>query len=259
MDEPSFPRLYSAHVAQFTEDLALWRNLATSYGSPILELGCGPGRVVFDLAKKGFNVTGLDDDRGMIRWARAQIDADLQQKVNFIHADMRNFSLDGHYNLVIVPCNTFAYFNHSDARKVITCVKKHLKSHGKLALVIPNPELAYDYRNRVSEEERGKSEPIHDFIEPTSQNPVQVYAYEVLHGESNTLEVIWFFDELLPDGKVNRVQHDIIYHLRSLDETRNLLKSVALDIVNVYGDYQRGPYKATSDEIILLLENITGA
>jgi SAM-dependent methyltransferase len=255
MNDTSFPRLYATHVAQFTEDLALWRDLANSCGSPILELGCGPGRVVMDLAKTGFTITGLDSDLEMIRWTRAQIDADLLEKVNFIHADMREFSLSICYNLIIMPCNTFAYFNDYDAHTILTEAKKHLTSKGKLAIVIPNPKN-YDYTPvRFLEGESEQSEPIQDFIEPVSQHPVQVYAHEAFREEDNILEVIWIFDELLPDGRVKRIQHNLVYHLRSLDETLGLFKNADLDVINIYGDYRKGPLQETSHEIILLAEN----
>ena len=71
----------AAYVAQFSEDLPFWRTLATSSGSPILELGCGPGRVVFDLANEGFIVTGLDHDQEMIQWARSHTSGDLLEKI----------------------------------------------------------------------------------------------------------------------------------------------------------------------------------
>lgn len=254
MNGSSFPRIYAAHVAQFSEDLPLWRTLATSSGSPILELGCGPGRVVSELANEGFIVTGLDHNQDMIQWARSHTADDLLEKINFIHADMRNFILPDRYALTIIPCNTFAYFSEVDALQVLACVKEHLTFLGKLAMVIPNPEPHTSIPATLPDAATSGSEPITHFIEPISQRPVHVYAEEKLDLENNTLQVLWSFDELFPDGEVIRLQHPITYHLRSLELTIRLLESVDLEVEDVYGDYHYGPLDRNSPEIILLVK-----
>ena len=51
---------YDLEHASFDADLELYRNVAAAVGDPILELGCGSGRVLVPLAEMGFRVTGLD-------------------------------------------------------------------------------------------------------------------------------------------------------------------------------------------------------
>ena len=53
-------RLYHAHHSRNLEDLPFWQELARQQGSPILELGCGSGRVLLPLARAGYNVVGLE-------------------------------------------------------------------------------------------------------------------------------------------------------------------------------------------------------
>jgi len=255
MTNLSFSRLYAAYAAQFTEDLPFWLELATSSGSPILELGCGPGRVLRALAQAGFDVIGLDNNENMLRWAHSQIPEQDLIKTSLIHSDMRNFQLPDLYPLIIVPCNTFAYFDDPDALQMLMCVRQHLTHQGQLAMAIPNPTQYTSFESDLDQEEQTGSEPINDFVDPVSGHPVQVYAYEQLDRENGILHVQWAFDELLPDGQVERIRFPIRYHLRSLEEMTQLLHEAQMDLRYAFGDYQRGPINPGSHEMIIIAAN----
>ncbi len=57
-----FPLFYHAQHQNYLEDLPFWLGLAATQGSPILELGCGSGRVLLPLALAGHRVLGIDND-----------------------------------------------------------------------------------------------------------------------------------------------------------------------------------------------------
>src|SRR5260370_16992491 len=42
------------------QDVAFYRDAARDFGDPILELGCGTGRITMTLAEEGKRITGLD-------------------------------------------------------------------------------------------------------------------------------------------------------------------------------------------------------
>ena len=77
MSEPA-PAFYSSsalHVAIYDsmaavipggDDIAFFRSLAEQAGGPVLELGCGAGRVAIPLAEAGFDVVGLDRSTAML-------------------------------------------------------------------------------------------------------------------------------------------------------------------------------------------------
>ena len=57
----------------YTADLPLWEELADETGKPIMELGCGAGRVALHLAaRRASLVIGLDRDRELVEavWER---------------------------------------------------------------------------------------------------------------------------------------------------------------------------------------------
>jgi glycosyltransferase involved in cell wall biosynthesis len=61
-----YPQLYHTHHSLRARDLPFWESLAAKIGDPILELGCGTGRVLHTLAGLGYTVTGLDYDPDML-------------------------------------------------------------------------------------------------------------------------------------------------------------------------------------------------
>ena len=71
----AIPDLYDLEHATYDDDLDFYRNLAQSVDQPILELGCGSGRIVVPLAELGHDVTGLDSSPPMLARAAMAVEA----------------------------------------------------------------------------------------------------------------------------------------------------------------------------------------
>ena len=54
-------------------DVPFWRAVAATAGGPVLELGCGTGRVSLPLARAGVQLVGIDRSAPMLDRARRQI------------------------------------------------------------------------------------------------------------------------------------------------------------------------------------------
>src|SRR5215216_3132795 len=67
------PELYDLEHAGFRDDIELYLRLAEVVGDPILELGCGTGRVLLPLAAAGHRITGIDRSRPMLERARSTL------------------------------------------------------------------------------------------------------------------------------------------------------------------------------------------
>src|SRR6266849_691313 len=101
-DDERLAALYDLD-ARFDDPAIDWfRGLARMTGGPVLELGVGSGRVAIPLAKDGNEVVGVDRSKGMLARA-AKRAKELRAKVTLIEADMRTFSLDRTFPLVMIP------------------------------------------------------------------------------------------------------------------------------------------------------------
>ena len=74
----------------------------------VLDIGCGAGRHLLELAKRGHAVTGFDLRPEMVEFVRAQARQD-GLKVDVSVGDLRRMSLDGTYGLAICLMDTFRF------------------------------------------------------------------------------------------------------------------------------------------------------
>lgn len=71
----------------------------------IIDLGCGDGRITVGLAKKGFDVEGLDFSKNLLRMAKRKAKKN-GLSINFYHQDLHHLDLKHKYN------KTFLFFSH---------------------------------------------------------------------------------------------------------------------------------------------------
>jgi ubiquinone/menaquinone biosynthesis C-methylase UbiE len=116
----SIARFYDLTHASLTADLPFVLQLAAATNAPMLELGCGSGRLLLPLARAGHTVTGLDVSAGMLDRARARLAQEptaVQQRVTLHLADMTNFTLPetSPFGLIVIPYNTLLHLDTAQA------------------------------------------------------------------------------------------------------------------------------------------------
>ncbi len=133
--------LYAMLFRERSADVAFYRSLAAEHAGPILELGCGDGRVALALVDDGHDVTGVDRSPEML----AALEARREGRAIRVHeGDMRRVRLRRRFGLVIAPFNAFAHLvTHEDRVAFFATVAAHLAPDGVLAfdVTIPDPEL----------------------------------------------------------------------------------------------------------------------
>lgn len=72
-------------------------------GARIVDIGCGAGRHAVELARRGFDVTGVDISAGMLAEAR-RLAASASVDVEWIHADARDFATPTPFDAAICLC-----------------------------------------------------------------------------------------------------------------------------------------------------------
>lgn len=131
----------------YDADLALWRELADAYGSPVVDIGAGTGRVALELARAGHEVIAVDVDPVLLRALDA---ARGPLPIRTIVADARSFSLDQRVPLVIVPMQTTQLLGGAEGRQaMLAAVRGVLAPGGALACAIAEDVEPYHAGEQV--------------------------------------------------------------------------------------------------------------
>ncbi len=131
---------HDVECGAYEADLALWRELATAANGPVIELGCGTGRVALDLAARGHEVVALDSEPAFVRALEARARARGLQ-VQTAVADARSFGLpDRDIALAIAPMQVAQLMGGAPGREgMLSRLSDHLRTGGVLALALSDP------------------------------------------------------------------------------------------------------------------------
>jgi SAM-dependent methyltransferase len=131
---------HDVECASYEADLPLWRELARACGGPVLDLGCGTGRVALDLAERGAEVTALDSEPELVQAlaARARVRG---LRVRAEVADARSFELERRdFALAILPMQVTQLLGGAGGRAaMLACARSHLRPGGLVAAALADP------------------------------------------------------------------------------------------------------------------------
>lgn len=239
-------RLYHAQYHDFAEDIPFWLALAGQSGGPILEMGCGTGRLLHALSTTGHNVIGVDHDPAMVDFARRCLGPSVGQSISLVEGDLARVSLEKPVQLAIGALNTFAYLDDQNLESVLSNISNALNRGGLIALDLPTLDQGLD---AMSEDAAS----LDDFVEPALGSSIEVRA-KVLSHDGKRVDIQWLYDELHPDGTVQRHIWEQTYYLRSLETLKDPIEKCNLSLRSVYGDYDFSPLRADSNRLLLVLE-----
>jgi SAM-dependent methyltransferase len=145
------PELYDHEYRRRRADVSFYRQVARDHGGPILELGCGTGRVLTALCRDGHAVVGVDRARTMLALCDARLrraGRTVQRHATLVQADLRAFSFRTRFPLIICPFNAFQHlYERSDVEQSLARVAEHLTENGRFVFDILQPDLRWLMRD----------------------------------------------------------------------------------------------------------------
>lgn len=238
-----YPQLYHAQHIGYVEDLPFWQELVSHDNKPILELGCGTGRVTLFLAENGIQVISLDNDFEMLAFLRENTPQEIKPLVQCIQADMTQFHLAKRFSYILLPCNTYSTFSSTQRLSILEKLRHHILPGGYFVVSLPNPK-------RLSTlPPQGNTELEDVFPHPVDDEPVQVS--NTWQRARDIFTLIWHYDHLLPTGEVRRHSVKINHYLSSLEQYLSEFQGAGFDINDLYGNFNFSEYAPDSPYLIV--------
>ena len=159
------PHLYDLEYADHDEDIAYYKAMAWQAEGPVLELGCGTGRLTLPMASVGAHVTGVDLSEGMLTGLRARLadmPSDVRGRVEVLQGDFRTLALGRRFATVLWPFNALHHCRTDEELDAsLEVLLAHLAPDGVIGLdaYLPDIEL-YDRDPNERYEERHLIDPV---------------------------------------------------------------------------------------------------
>jgi SAM-dependent methyltransferase len=241
-------RFFDADYAGHLHDLPVIQAFAQRTGGPLLELGCGTGRLLIPLAQAGYAVTGVDLSPEMLRIAHAKAESTgVAERVTLVQGDYIDAALAGPYRLAFIVMNTFLHLPaQADQLRALRHWREHIVPGGLLLIDVFHPDV-----HQLAGLD-GRLEWDKTWTDPQSGATVMKWVTRTVDLAEQTLHVTLIYDEIADDGGLHRTQvpFDTRYLWRF--EAELLLDKAGFALEALYGDWDMGPFESASDRMILI-------
>jgi len=239
---------YDLEFETIDVDVDLYLGYAERVGSPILELGCGTGRLLMPLAEAGYEVIGVDSSPSMLERARVRLDTEALDSVRLIQGDMRDLSClaEHQFRLVIVAINSFMHLlSHDDQLAALRSIARILDNDGIVILDLfhPTPGLLSRLDDRLSLQGPW-------FLPDGSR--VDRWSHYQLHPAGQVVETTFLYDVTNPQGNLSRASVAFLTRYLHRFEMEALVSEAGLELEGIYGSYELDPLDDGSDIMLVV-------
>lgn len=237
------------------KDVEFYLGQAKAQGGPILELGCGTGRVLLPLARAGYRITGVDLAEAMLARARAKLaqePQEVQERVLLRRGDMTDFDL-GTFALTIIPFRPFQHLLTAEAQLAcLRCVHAHLGNGGRLVFDL----FQTDPRRMFDEVFLRESATFAEFEMADGRRVRTTDRVTAFHRaeQKNDVEMIFYVRH--PDGRTERLVHAFTVRYFFRYEVEHLLARCGFRVAELYGNFDRSPLRDDSPDMIFVAERV---
>lgn len=240
--------IYDGVYADLTHDLGFYTAQARECGGPVLELGCGTGRVSLAIAAQGASVVGIDISPKMVEAARGKaVQRGLAERCTFQTGDMAELHLADQFPLVIMPFRSFqSMLTAAEQRQALAGVRERLAPGGTLAFDTFNP----DVRHLADDTASTSPVPLKD-VERPGGGTIIVWGQNGWDPVEQVNEVRLIIDEVNDEGVVERrLLRDFEQRYTFRYEMAHLLELCGFSVEALYGDFDGGPVTEDTEDLV---------
>jgi SAM-dependent methyltransferase len=259
MNEPK--ALYDSFIADYydsspivvnrTHDVAFYAGAARKYGDPVLELGCGTGRVTMAIGEAGYRVVGLDISEKMLERAeekRSALRREARERVHLVQGDMTEFDLKEKFRTIIIPFRPFQHLLETEQHMgCLKSARKHLAAGGHLIVDFfqTDPERMHDIKFL-------NESALLEYDLPDGRHVALSERVAAFHRGQQRNDVEMIFRVTHPDGRQERLvmAWTLRYFFRY--EVEHLLARCGFRVEAVYGNFDGSGLGDISPEMIFV-------
>jgi len=226
-------------------DIAFWQRMAAPVEGPLLELGCGTGRVALPLARHGATVVGIDRSASMLARADARVRRGrLASRVKLVRGDITRLPFpDRSFPLVMAPYGILqSLLDERLLRDTLAQVQRVLTRRGLFGLELVADLPAWEeYQDRV-----------------TLRSPRGPHGQPITLVESvrqDRRRRLTRFHQTFVEGRgraATRRSFDLAFRTLTVPEMVQRLERAGLAVSALLGDYQGGPWDLRAEVWIIL-------
>jgi ubiquinone/menaquinone biosynthesis C-methylase UbiE len=229
-------------------DVPFWRDVALNVGGPVLELGCGTGRISLPLARAGVPLVGIDRSAPMLARARQRVRRSrLAGSISLVRGDIRFLPFQSPaapFSMVLAPYGMLqSLLRERDLQATLAAVQRVLRSGGTFGveLVADLPSWA-EYRRRVSLKGwRGSRGGAHvTLVESVRQDRTRrltIFDQEFTERRGRTAEMRRF---------------SLAFRTLSVPQMVRRLEKAGFEITALLGDYKGAPWDPRAEVWVIL-------
>jgi SAM-dependent methyltransferase len=233
-------------------DAAFYVEEARRAGSPVLELGCGTGRILIPIAEAGVEIVGLDASRVMLDIAREKLirlGAGTRNRIELVEGDMRDFALERRFRLILIPFRAFLHLlTSADQRRALHTIREHLTDDGRLVFNIFDPriEIIGAYSGPLG----GALKKLGEFTHARTGNQVIVWDTRRYDSLNQVVHEDRIYEEINAHGQtVARTHATLTLRYLYRYEMQYLLELCGFEVESLYGDFERGAFQYGGEQV----------
>ena len=246
-------RYYDLSHDRLVDDIPFLLRLAAETRGPVVEIGCGSGRLLVPLIRAGFDVTGIDSSPEMLARAELRLaaePADIRARARLVAGDIRTVDMQParEFGLAVFGYNTFMHLDEAAAGAALKRLRPLLRADGRVVIDVAGPML-------LSSSADDPDFVLEDVLEDKARGSVirQYTAYEAIPGEQ-AIDVTWVYEA--GEGEATderaRTRAKLRYHYFYPHQYDLILTLTGFRMMALYGDYDGSPFNEESERLIVL-------